>query len=168
MILGLATLILGIIVIAFPGASLGFIAVLLGVLVLISGGFDLVRAFNADERHRAWLGIAGVVFLAAGIILILHVNLTMRLIAVAVGITWIVQGLAALFSGLAGGPGRGWWITFGLISLIAGIVVIATPLASLAFLAVLLGVWFIVMGVFEIAGALVLRHAAHTSGALHA
>ena len=44
-----------------------------------------------------------------------------------------------------------------MISLIAGIVVAATPASSLTFLAVLLGIWFVVMGVFEMIGGLMLR-----------
>jgi len=43
------------------------------------------------------------------------------------------------------------------ISLIAGIVVAATPASSLNVLAVLLGIWFIIMGIFESIGGLMLR-----------
>jgi len=46
---------------------------------------------------------------------------------------------------------------FGVVSLIAGIVVAATPASSLTVLAVLLGIWFIIMGIFEIIGGLMLR-----------
>jgi uncharacterized membrane protein HdeD (DUF308 family) len=38
-------------------------------------------------------------------------------------------------------------------------VVAAAPLSSLNTLAVLVGIWFIIMGIFEIAGAFILRHA---------
>ena len=48
---------------------------------------------------------------------------------------------------------------FGVASLTAGIVVAATPASSLDVLATLLGIWFMVMGVFEIIGGLLLRHA---------
>jgi len=78
-----------------------------------------------------------------------------------VGITWIVQGLAALIGGIAGGvrEGRAWWIAFGAISLIAGIVVTATPESSITVLAVLIGIWAVIMGIFEIIGAFILRSA---------
>ena len=45
------------------------------------------------------------------------------------------------------------------MSLIAGIVVAAAPESSLTALAVLLGIWFIIMGIFEIVGGLLLRRA---------
>jgi uncharacterized membrane protein HdeD (DUF308 family) len=163
LVIGLVTLVLGIIVAAHPTGSLNVIAVLLGVLLLISGLFHLVRVFDADEAHRVWLGIAGLLFIVAGVILIRHLDLTRALIGLFIGITWIVQGVVALVTGLAGGSrqGRGWWIAFGVISLIAGIVVAATPLSSLTTLAVLLGIWFIIMGLFEVAGALMLRPTLH-------
>jgi uncharacterized membrane protein HdeD (DUF308 family) len=109
--------------------------------------------------HRVWLGITGFMFIVVGVVLIRHLHLSRALIGLIIGITWIVQGLAALIGGISGDvrEGRAWWITFGLVSLIAGIVVAVTPASSLTFLAVLLGIWFVVMAIFEIIGALMLR-----------
>ena len=165
LIVGIVTLILGIIVTAHPTGSLNVIAVLIGVILLLSGLFHLIRVFDAEEPHRVWLGIAGLLFIVAGVILIRHLSLTRAIIGLFVGLTWIVQGVVALVAGLAGGSrqGRGWWIAFGAVSLIAGIVVATAPISSLTTLAVLLGIWFIVMGVFEIAGALILRHGLHAA-----
>lgn len=161
MLLGALTLILGIIVTAHPTGSLNVLAVLLGILLILSGLFHLIRVFDPREPHRIWLGIAGLLFIVIGVVLIRHLHLTRSLIGLIVGITWIVQGLAALIGGIGGGAreGRAWWIVFGLVSLIAGIVVAATPASSLTVLAVLLGIWFIIMGVFEIIGGFILRHA---------
>ena len=159
--LGVVTLILGVIVSFHPTGSLNVVAVLLGILTILSGNFHLNRVFDPRERHRVWLGIAGLLFIVIGVVLIRHLHLTRALIGLVIGITWIVQGLTALIAGISGGvrEGRAWWITFGVISLIAGIVVAATPADSVTVLAVLLGIWFIIMGIFEIIGAFLLRHA---------
>jgi uncharacterized membrane protein HdeD (DUF308 family) len=161
MLLGALTLILGIIVTAHPTGSLNVLAVLLGILLILSGLFHLIRVFDPREPHRIWLGIAGLLFVVIGVVLIRHLHLTRSLIGLIIGITWIVQGLAALIGGIGGGAreGRAWWIVFGVVSLIAGIVVAATPASSLTVLAVLLGIWFIIMGIFEIIGGFILRHA---------
>jgi uncharacterized membrane protein HdeD (DUF308 family) len=168
--LGVLTLILGIIVSFHPTGSLNVLAVLLGVLMILSGIFHLVRVFDPQELHRVWLGIAGLLFIVVGVVLIRHLHLTRALIGLIIGITWIVQGLAALIGGISGGvrEGRAWWITFGVVSLIAGIVVAAAPASSLNVLAVLLGIWFIVMGIFEIIGGFVLRHALRATEMPHA
>lgn len=166
--LGAATVILGFIVALHPTTSVNVIAVLLGILMILSGIFHLIRVFDTAEPHRVWLGIAGLLFIVIGVILIRHLHLTRSIIGLIIGITWIVQGLAALIGGISGGvrEGRAWWLLFGAASLIAGIAVVATPASSLDVLATLLGIWFIVMGVFEIVGGLLLRHAVRAARAM--
>jgi uncharacterized membrane protein HdeD (DUF308 family) len=170
LVLGVLTLILGIIVSFHPSGSLNVVAVLLGILMILSGIFHLVRVFDQDEQHRIWVGIAGLLFIVIGVVLIRHLHLTVALIGLIIGLTWVVQGLTALIGGLAGGvrEGRAWWIAFGVISVIAGIVVVSAPVTSVNVLAVLLGIWFIVMGIFEIIAGFLLRrmiHVAETAGA---
>ena len=58
---GVVTVILGLIISLHPSGSLNVIAVLIGVLLVISGIFNLVRVFDSSEPHRVWLGIAGLV-----------------------------------------------------------------------------------------------------------
>ena len=163
-ILGAVTLILGLIVSFHPGGSLNVVAVLLGITMICSGLFQLVRIFGRGEAHRVWLGISGLLLIVIGLVLIRHLHLTTALIGLFVGITWVVQGVTALIAGVAGGggEGRGWWIAFGALSVIAGIVVTATPVTSLTVLAVLLGVWFIVIGFFQIIAGIMLRRAVST------
>jgi uncharacterized membrane protein HdeD (DUF308 family) len=128
--------------------------------MILSGIFHLIRMFDSKEVHRVWLGIAGLMFIVVGVVLIRHLDLSRAAIGLVIGITWIVQGLTALIGGIAGDvrEGRAWWITFGVISVIAGLVVVSAPASSLNVLAVLLGIWFVIMGIFEIIGALMLRH----------
>jgi uncharacterized membrane protein HdeD (DUF308 family) len=165
LVVGVATLILGIIVSFHPTGSLNVVAVLFGVLMILSGIFHLIRVFDPEELNRVWAGISGLLFIVIGVILIRHLHLSRALIGLFIGITWIVQGLGAIIGGAAGGArgGRGWWIAFGLVSIVAGIVVVATPTSSLNVLAVLLGIWFIIMGIFEIAGGFMLRRALRTT-----
>jgi uncharacterized membrane protein HdeD (DUF308 family) len=168
--LGALTLVFGLIVALHPSGSVNVIAVLLGILMILSGLFHLIRVFDLAEPHRVWLGITGLLFIVIGVVLIRHLHLTRSFIGLVIGITWIVQGLAALIGGISGGvrEGRAWWIIFGAASLIAGIAVAATPASSLNVLATLLGIWFIVMGVFEVIGALLLRHAVRHREMTHA
>ena len=164
-IIGVVTLILGIIVTFHPGGSLNVVAVLLGILAIVSGIFHLARIFGRGEAHRVWSGIVGLAFIVVGVLLIRHLHVTLALIGLYVGLVWIVQGMVALVAAFAGGAreGRGWWIFFGAISVIAGIVVVSTPVDSLTVLAVLLGIWFIVMGIIEIIGGLMIRRAARSA-----
>ena len=79
-ILGAVTLILGLIVSFHPGGSLNVVAVLLGILMICSGIFHLVRIFGRGEAHRVWLGISGLLMIVIGVVLIRHLHLTLALI----------------------------------------------------------------------------------------
>jgi uncharacterized membrane protein HdeD (DUF308 family) len=168
MLLGALTLILGIVVTFHPTGSLNVIAVLLGIMMILSGLFHLIRVFEPRERQRVWSGITGLLFIVIGVILIRHLHLTLAVIGLVIGVTWIVQGLTAFIGGIAGGAreGRAWWIFFGALSLVAGIVVVATPVTSLSVLAVLFGIWFIVMGIAEVIGGFLLRRSLRAMDAM--
>jgi uncharacterized membrane protein HdeD (DUF308 family) len=159
LILGVLTVILGVIVSFHPTGSLNVVAVLFGVLMILSGIFQLIRVFDPLELNRVWAGVSGLLFIVIGVVLIRHLHLTRALIGLFIGLTWIVQGLSAVIGGVAGGTreGRVWWIVFGAVSVVAGIVVVATPASSLNVLAVLLGIWFIIMGLLETAAGFLLR-----------
>ena len=159
LVAGIITLILGLIVAFHPSGSLNVIAVLIGVLMVIAGVFHLIRMFGSGASHRVWLGISGLLLIVLGVILIRHLHLTVALMGLIIGIAWIVQGLSVLAAGfsLGAGEGRGWWIFFGIVSLIGGIVVTAFPTNSVTVLAVLAGIWFIIQGIIEIIGAFMIR-----------
>jgi uncharacterized membrane protein HdeD (DUF308 family) len=165
---GAITLILGIIIAFHPTQSLAAIAVLLGVVMLVTGVYHLARAIGGRENDRVWRGVAGVLFFLVGIALIRHLNLSVALIGFFIGITWIIQGVSVLVESF--GPGRerretGWTVVFGVISLIAGIVVVASPISSVTALTILVGIWFIVMGIMEIVGSLLARPVVTAEGA---
>jgi uncharacterized membrane protein HdeD (DUF308 family) len=163
LVIGVATLVLGIIVALHPSGSLSVIAVLLGILLVVSGLLHLARVFDRREEHRGWLGSVGILLIVLGVVLMRHIDLTTAIMGLLIGIAWIVQGLSWLLSALPGRTqreaGRGWWALFGAISLIAGVVVVATPVSSVTVLATLVGIWFAILGAAEIIGAFIIRHA---------
>lgn len=166
-VLGAITLILGAIITARPTQSLTVIAVLLGVTMIVSGVFHVVRALEGRTNERLWRAISGVLFILAGLALIRHLHLSLALIGLFIGFTWVIQGVSALIESFPRGRRRGetgWAVFFGVLSLIAGIVVISAPIASVAALTIFMGVWFIVMGAMEMLGALLSRRAESRAG----
>ncbi|MSY33398.1 MAG: HdeD family acid-resistance protein, partial [Actinobacteria bacterium] len=67
--------------------------------------------------------------------------------------------LSRLFACIAnpGMPGRGFTIFSGVITIIAAIVVLASPLSSLAVLVWITGIWLIVLGVLEVVAGLFIK-----------
>ncbi len=156
---GLITVIVGIVLSFAPSTSLNVICVIIGILFIIGGIFHFVRMLDSQEQHRAWLGIAGLLEVVIGVVLIRHLDLSKALIGLLIGLTWIVQGVVALLAGILGTEGRSrvWPIIFGVISIIAGAVVVSVPLNSVHVIAVLVGIWFLVIGILEIISGLFLR-----------
>ena len=78
------------------------------------------------------------------------------LLAIWIGVGFIFQGVAE--SGLAIScrqlPDRGWHIFLGVVSIIAGMVVIAWPFDSIVVLAIVAGVWLVLIGIAQIVWAL--------------
>jgi uncharacterized membrane protein HdeD (DUF308 family) len=60
-------------------------------------------------------------------------------------------------------PARGWTALTGVLSALAGIILLAFPGLTLLGLAVILGVWLVVFGVMEMTAALRLRTSGHAS-----
>jgi uncharacterized membrane protein HdeD (DUF308 family) len=167
LILGLITLLLGVVLLFRPTQSLIAIAILLGIVMIVSGIYQIARALDGREHERVWRGISGVVFLLAGLALLRHLHLSIALIGLFIGFTWIIQGVMSLMEIFAGdrrGAETGWSVFFGIISLIAGIVVVSAPIASVGALTIFTGVFFIVLGAVEIIGGLFGRRARGQAG----
>jgi len=81
------------------------------------------------------------------------------LLAIWIGVGFIIRGVSALATTIAEKqlPGRGWAIFFGVVSVIAGVVVLAFPFDSIVILALVAGIWLIVLGVTEVISGLGMR-----------
>jgi uncharacterized membrane protein HdeD (DUF308 family) len=176
MVFGLITLVAGVLVIAWPGHTLIFIAVLFGIQLIVTGIFRFVAAFAADAGTggiRVMFAVLGVLSLIIGLYAVRHVLITLLALGLLLGIFWVINGAAELFMALSNRemPGRGWTALMGIFSIFAGLIVLAYPGLSLLTLAIVLGVWLLVFGVMELTLAVramsVQRHAAGTH-AVHA
>src|SRR5580700_11565435 len=165
---GILTLLAGVVVLAWPGETLLVLAVLFGIQLIVSGIFRFVAALASDDLTggtRVLLALLGVLSIIVGLWAVRHVLLTLLALIVFLGIFWIVNGVIEIFTALAhrGMPQRGWTVAMGVLSVIAGIIVLAYPGLSLYGLAIILGIWLLIFGVMEMAAAFRLRSVAHTA-----
>jgi uncharacterized membrane protein HdeD (DUF308 family) len=166
---GIVTLLAGIVALAWPGRTLLVIAVVFGLQLIVTGIFRFVAAFAADDLAggtRVLLAVLGLLSLIIGLYALRHVLITVLALALLLGIYWIISGVVELFTALSqrGVADRGWTGITGVLSLIAGIVVLAYPGISLVALAIVVAVWLVVFGVLEIIFALQLRPAGRRAG----
>jgi uncharacterized membrane protein HdeD (DUF308 family) len=164
---GIITLAAGICAIVWPGITLLAAAIVFGVQLIVGGIYRLVAAFAFDDATggtRVFLGLLGMLSLIIGLYAVRNVLVTIAALALLLGIFWIVNGVIEVFTALSHKElsGRGWRVFIGILSTIAGIVLLAVPRISLLVLVVLLSVWLILFGVMEISLALRL----HSTGQL--
>jgi uncharacterized membrane protein HdeD (DUF308 family) len=163
---GVLTLIAGVAVLAWPGETLLVIAVLFGIQLIVSGIFRFVAALASDDLTggtRVLLALLGVLSIIIGLWAVRHVVLTLLALTVFLGIYWIVNGVIEIFTALSHRemPSRGWAVVMGILSAIAGIIVLAYPGLTLLGLAVILGIWLLMFGILEMISAFRLRALAH-------
>jgi uncharacterized membrane protein HdeD (DUF308 family) len=164
---GILTLLAGVAVLAWPSETLLVIAVLFGVQLIISGIFRFVGALASDDLTggtRVMLALLGVLSIIIGLWAVRHAVLTLVALIVFLGIFWVINGLIEIFAALSHRdmPDRGWSVLMGVLSAIAGIIVLAYPGLTLVGLAVILGIWLLVFGILEIVAAFRLRKLADT------
>lgn len=130
-------IILGILALVWPGATLLTIAILFGSYLVAAGIFRVSAAITADglgTGSRWLLGTLGVFVIIAGIICLANPFRSLVVLAFVIGIGWILDGLAD-FTASATGTTRGpTWLAIvsGVVSILAGIVVFMLPGLAIA------------------------------------
>jgi uncharacterized membrane protein HdeD (DUF308 family) len=158
---GVASLILGILVLVRPGASLFAAGVLFGVYLLISGVFQLVAAFGTHRTTslRVLAFISGALSILLGLFCFRRPMQSILLLALWLGIGWLIRGITQTLAAFSDRsiPARGWQILLGIVAFVGGIVLIDSPFASVAVLTLVGGIWLVVVGGVEIVTALRIR-----------
>lgn len=161
MFIGLMTIGIGVILMAWPSETLKVLSVLLGIQLLLFGLFRLISAFSSQTLAPGLTGFVGVISMIAGVIVIRNPFETVAVLAAVLGVVWIVGGSIELISSIADRslPDRGWLAFSGILSVVAGIIVVSWPAPTVAVMAWVSGIYLAVMGVMFVIGAFRLKSA---------
>jgi uncharacterized membrane protein HdeD (DUF308 family) len=164
-VLGIA---LGGIVLAWPGPTILVASTLFGVYLLLTGFIGLFMAFTLPRSAamRILLFISGALTVVLAILSFRHFGdaYAVLLLSLWIGIGFIFQGISAIAAAIGESnlPGRGWSVVLGVISVIAGLVVLVWPFDSIVILVLVTGVWLVVLGVVQIIQSFQIRKDAGT------
>lgn len=173
---GLISVIVGVLMVAWPGVGALIAAILLAIYLFVSGLFSVVRAFASglSGGMRALLIIGGAigVFLGLWILRLPHNAATdaegrldqIAVFGLFVGIWFIFAAMNQFFNAAEVKDGRGWAVFSGIVYLAGGVVLIAVPLAAAAVIWVI-GIWLVVLGIFEIINSFMIKGMAKKAGA---
>lgn len=156
---GAAALIIGLLITFWPKGSAIVLTVMLGIYFLIAGIAYLglgIFSKGISGGARALDIILGVLFIIGGILVLANPTESAVVLGiflgVLVGILWIIEGVVALAQS-SDAPSRGWAIFFGILGVIAGIVLLFSPLWGAVILFIITGIALIVLGIMQIVRA---------------
>ncbi|HTJ68796.1 MAG TPA: HdeD family acid-resistance protein [Actinospica sp.] len=161
LLIGVAAIVFGVMALVWPHATLRALGILFGIYLLVSGIMQLAAAFgtHTETSLRVLAFISGAISIMLGLFCFRGALESILLLAIWIGIGWIFRGVSQLAAASSDPlmPARGWQIFSGIIGILAGIVVLASPVSSIWVLTLFGGIWLIITGVAEIATALQLR-----------
>ncbi|MDX2561790.1 HdeD family acid-resistance protein [Streptomyces sp. TX20-6-3] len=163
---GFASLVLGIIVLVWPDATLFVAGLLFGLFLLVSGVLQLVTAFgtHVTTALRVMAFISGALSILLGLLCFRGATQSILLLALWIGIGWLFRGITETLAAASDPtmPARGWHVFLGIVNALAGVVLIVSPLESARVLMILGGIWLLAVGAVEIVTAFQVRARAKT------
>ena len=160
---GVIAIILGALMLAWPGKTVLVATVLFGLYLLVVGGAQLFVAMASELSGggRALLFISGAVSVILAVLTFRYFGeaFSILLFAVYIGISFIMRGVATTAAAISDAErsARGWDIFAGVVSVLAGVIMLLVPFTSIVTLAVVTGAFLIALGLFEIVSAFRVR-----------
>lgn len=149
-VLGLACVLLGLALLAKPFASLSVLVLIVAANFIFTGVSELVD--NRTSTRSRLMTAAGLGWIAAGLVALAWPALTIRGMAVIVGITMLIGGLARIFAGIRRTADDRWIsLLSGLAHLAFGVLALTWPDVSVLVVALLVGPAISLFGVGQIA-----------------
>jgi uncharacterized membrane protein HdeD (DUF308 family) len=162
--LGVLSVILGVVVLVWPGQSIVAAGILFVVYLLASGITQVIAAFTvySPAASRVLMFISGALSIALGVFAFRDFNdgaVPVWLLALWIGVGFIFQGVSATAVAISYKelPERGWYIFVGILTVIAGVVTVVWPISSIVVLSIIAGVSLVVIGTTEMVWALNVR-----------
>lgn len=153
---GVISVIVGILILVWPGKTAMVVAAIIAIYAIAAG---LVYAglgiFSKSKGGWARIGhiVLGILFIIAGVLAFMNLGAATAWLAlflgILVGIMWIVEGIVSL-STLGDARSKGWTIFFAILSIVAGIILLFSPLWGAAVLWWLLGISLVVLGIIQV------------------
>ena len=146
---GLAGILLGVMLITAPSATLVVLSTFLGFYWLITGVLALVRVFVDRSVPWLWSLLVGIVGILAGMFVVRHPLLAALTVPTALviilGVEGLVMGVLEIIGGCKGG-GIGSFV-LGVINVLVGLLLLGSPVAAALAVPVVFGVLLLVQGV---------------------
>lgn len=158
--LGILMIIAGMIAIFAPLEAGLVVVIVVGWMAIFNGGAQLFYAFSHEARHRWLEGLLGIIYIVAGIYLLMHPVGGLLALTLLIACLLLVYGIFALVLAFRMRPAAGWgWVLFdAIVTILLGLLIyIHWPGTSDFAIGTLIGISFIVSGVSRLMLSLAVR-----------
>ena len=149
MLQGIAAILLGLMLLTNPGATLVALMTFLGVYLLLTGVLALVRVFVDRSGGRVWSLLGGILGIVAGVVVLNHPLLAAvtvpTVLIIVLGFEGLFMGVFEIIRGFKGG-GAGAFI-LGVINLLLGLLLLSRPMVGALAVPFVFGVLLLIEGV---------------------
>ena len=151
---------MGVLILAWPAKTAAVVAAIIAIYAAVAGLVNLaIGVFS--RRLGTWPRIGylllGLVFLVFSGVAFANLKATAAtlgvLLAILVGIAWIMEGVVGLTM-IGDARSKIWTIVYALVSVVAGIVMLTSPLWGATVLWMLMGLSLLVLGLIQAVRAL--------------
>ena len=149
-VIGALLVIFGLVLLASLGMATLTVVTLFGVLMMIGGVLHLIAAFKIFDGGFRWLwALFGILYLVAGYYAFKSPITTAIVLTNLLAVALLIAGFIRIFNAFILKPMSGWgWTLFsGLLTLITGIMILASPDAPFWVLGLFLAVDILFQGV---------------------
>jgi uncharacterized membrane protein HdeD (DUF308 family) len=155
---GLASVVFGVMILAWPGISVYALTIVFGAYTLATGFVELGTAFTAQGREeRGWLILRGILGITVGILVFAWPGISALALLYVIGAYAVALGILAVAGSLRlplDGRDAASMILIGLVSIVFGIVIFARPGAGALAVLALIAAFALVTGISELVVAI--------------
>ena len=152
---GALSIVAGIVILVWPVHAAEAVTAIVAIYVIVSGLVYAALGVFSKTRH-GWSRVGhialGALFVIAGVVALANLAAATVgfavFIGVLVGILWLMEGVVSL-STLGDSGSKGWTIFFAIVSILAGITLLFSPL-YVAILWLFLGISLVILGIFQL------------------
>jgi uncharacterized membrane protein HdeD (DUF308 family) len=160
LIAGAVSIGVGVLALAYPGPTLLAVGLLFGIYLTLWGASMLYRGaagHGLPAIVRVLFALIGIFGVLAGLMLMVRPGQSVLTVVWVLGFWWVLSGALQLTHGFASSAGRTWNIIWGMVGIVAGVVILAQPGIGLVTLVWIGGIALIAQGTIELFAAFELR-----------
>jgi uncharacterized membrane protein HdeD (DUF308 family) len=147
---GALLLVIGIVLLVWPEATLTVASVLIGLQLVLVGIIRFVLLFTeaAGGWVKALQGMLGVLMILAGVVCIKAPLASVLVLLVILALGWLMDAIISFVGAIR--PFDGWGMLYAAVSLLAAIAVLVWPSIALATFVAVAAVFLIILGVVQL------------------